>query len=296
MHPDTRPLAMERFLAGLCTSDVAWLKDQLANSEGSPPPDWVQWAVCIQGQWINAGCMPAERATQMAEHVPNMHVSDGLWRWDTGPENLAWRNTIVQQWLWQSHLQGDLPDWRYEAQDWLPDPALHALDGTAQAHEVGFRIERTGFRHLGLRSRAVHVNGFTADGQLVVGLRSRQKRQDPGLYDNLMAGGMSAGESWRDTLRREMQEEAGLDAAAWPDLPLAACVHSSRAEGNCWHSETLLVCHVVLSKDMRPHNQDGEVERFTVFSAEEALARMRSGEFTRDGILALALAVGEHEG
>ena len=93
-----------------------------------------------------------------------------------------------------------------------------------------------------------------------------------------------------------MLEEAGLDAALWPDLPLAACVHSSRAEGTCWHSETLLVCNVVLPKDMQPHNQDGEVERFAVFSAEEALARMRAGEFTRDGILALALAVGEHVG
>lgn len=182
-----------------------------------------------------------------------------------------------------------MSDWRHEAQDWLPDAQLHGAERTTEA-DVGLRIERAGFRHLGLRSRAVHVNGFTAEGELVVGLRSALKRVDPGLYDNLM-GGMSAGENWRDTFARELQEEAGLAASAWPDLRCAGTVHTCRTEGTRWHNETLIVSNVVLASGTVPHNQDGEVERFAIFTAPEVVQRMRAGEFTRDGVLTLALVV-----
>lgn len=282
--------AIDRFVEQLSADDVAWLALQLQTAQHEPPADWVTWRIAMQGQVLHAGHMPLERAAQMAEHVPGVHDQDGIWLWDTGKASLQWRSTTLQQWLWQAQLQGEVSDWRHEAQDWLPDPARHR-DAQASEDGVGLRIERAGFRHLGLRSRAVHVNGFTAEGELVVGLRSAQKRVDPGLYDNLMAGGMSAGEGWRDTFAREMQEEAGLAASAWPALRCMGTVHTCRAEGSRWHNETLIVCNVVLAPGMVPQNQDGEVERFATFDARGTVQRMRAGEFTRDGVLSLALAV-----
>lgn len=282
--------AIDRFVAQLSAEDVAWLVRQLQTAQHEPPADWAKWRIAMQGQVLNAGYMPSERAVQMAEHLPNVHYEGGIWHWDTGNASLQWRSSNLQQWLWEAQLHGEVSDWRYEAQDWLPYADHHGYDHAFDG-VVGLRIERAGFRHLGLRSRAVHVNGFTPGGELVVGLRSAQKRVDPGLYDNLMAGGISAGEGWRSTFAREMQEEAGLAASAWPELSCAGTIHTCRAEAMCWHSETLIVCNVVLDHSMVPQNQDGEVERFDSFAAPEVLHRMQAGEFTRDGILALALLI-----
>jgi isopentenyldiphosphate isomerase len=282
---------VEGFVSKLSQDDVLWLNAQLASALNVPPADWVNWHMIMDGECLSGGVIPPERIAQMAEVVPNMYRDHDLWRWDTRGESLQWRSTTLQQWLWMEHIHGQLDDWRFELQDWLPDPTFHTVQHIDDEPTVGLRIERSGFRHLGLRSRAVHVNGFTDEGQLVVGLRSALKRIDPGLYDNLMAGGMAAGESWKETFGREMHEETGLEASIWPHLSCAGTVHVGRVEGASWHSETLIICHVLLPMGVKPNNQDGEVERFATFDAQETLMRMRSGEFTRDAVLALALAV-----
>jgi 8-oxo-dGTP pyrophosphatase MutT (NUDIX family) len=177
-------------------------------------------------------------------------------------------------------------------QDWFPSQAT----GRHRPGDSGLpalTIERCGFRYLGLRSRAVHVNGFTHDGRLMVGQRAESKSQDPGLFDNLMAGGISSGETWEQTLQRELYEEASIvrDRTA-ASIVLTGILDTCRQDHDVWHSETLVVCNLLLAPDESPLNQDGEVQRFLRMSAPETIQRMKDGQFTRDGIISLAHGLG----
>lgn len=291
MSQDAVQKAIDRFISQLSRTDLSWLNDQYLNAKNEPPPDWVTWKILMEGEEHFAGFVPLDRALQMAKLIPRMQKQGGYWLWDANEMSLDWRSDKLQEWLWHAHQRGEVSDWRHELQDWFHDPVMHSTAPLQGHFEAGLRIERSGFSYLGLQSRAVHVNGFTPEGQLVVGLRSAHKHVDPGLYDNLMAGGISAGESWMQTFAREMQEEAGLKASIWPQVNCSGAIHTSRREGSSWHNETLLVCQVVLPEDAQPNNQDGEVERFSTFDASEVLSRMRANEFTRDGVLTLAHAV-----
>jgi 8-oxo-dGTP pyrophosphatase MutT (NUDIX family) len=291
MPRDTVEETIERFKSQLPPDDVSWLYEQTRSAQSMPPVGWENWQVILNGKRHHAGFMPSGRAQQMADWVSNVRKEGDLWQWDASDESLQTRSATLQDWLYQSHLTGDICDWRDELQDWIPDSTLHTTDSVDDGVAIGLRIERSGFRHLGLRSRAVHVNGFTSDGKLVVGLRSTLKKIDPGRFDNLMAGGISAGESWKQTFAREMMEEAGLQANLWPQVVCSGTIHTCRPEGASWHSETLIICHVVIPDGVHPLNQDGEVERFATFDAQEALFRMRAGQFTQDGVIALAVSL-----
>ena len=104
---------------------------------------------------------------------------------------------LTQGW----YREGRLPAWRGEYFD-ICSP------GSDQAK---FRLERIVARHLGFWTEAVHVNGLRADGDAMwLARRSMAKDSDPGMLDNMAAGGLSAGESIEHCLWRECWEEAGV--------------------------------------------------------------------------------------
>jgi 8-oxo-dGTP pyrophosphatase MutT (NUDIX family) len=108
-----------------------------------------------------------------------------------------------------------------------------------------------------------------------------------------MAGGMSAGETWEQTLQRELYEEAGIvRERASASITLMGYLHTCRQDRNVWHSETLIVCNLLLEPGENPRNLDGEVQRFLPMSAPETIQRMKDGQFTRDGIVSLAFGLG----
>jgi hypothetical protein len=55
-----------------------------------------------------------------------------------------------------------------------------------------FEIERAAARPFGLTTQAVHLNGIAGD-RMWLARRSPSKQIDPGMLDNLVAGGISAG-------------------------------------------------------------------------------------------------------
>ena len=85
---------------------------------------------------------------------------------------------------------------------------VRAVDGTVCAH-----VERGAVRVLGVATQAVHLVGWRSDGCLWLQQRALTKPNDPGLWDTLMGGTVSAGETVQQTLARETWEEAGLHLA-----------------------------------------------------------------------------------
>ncbi len=101
---------------------------------------------------------------------------------------------------------GLVPGWRNEEQLLL----------TRQG-QVLATAERALFKTLGFRSRAVHVHVENHKGCVWTGVRAATKHENPGMLDNLAAGGIASAESIDNTLWRELEEEAGMnsDDFAW---------------------------------------------------------------------------------
>lgn len=268
---NSAPLA---FFESLNPSDQSRLlaMDRLARQ--APPTDFVRW---FCGDAL-LGYLSPERAAWLVKHLAGCSmVSKGL-EWRGAGLTALQRSDALQGALLQAKGQGLLPGWRNEPFsfwhcDWLdPDPQVEPL----------FSVERSGFRWLGMLSHAVHVNGFLPDGRLWVARRSFSKATDPGMLDNVTAGGLPAGETVHDCLQRELAEEAGLFHLERHPLKPAGQVRTARLEAEGWHDEVLHVFNLTLSGEFVPSNQDGEVAEFMCLSAAETLARIDAGAFTVD--------------
>jgi 8-oxo-dGTP pyrophosphatase MutT (NUDIX family) len=276
----------QAFLEQLSPADqqvlAQWPSEQLL------PPGWVAWRSTAQ----HLGWMPEERAHAMQNLLADCH-------WDTTNTNnkrLLWncdgwssaqRSKAVQALLEQARTRGQLRGWRDEAfAFWHTGCRLPLPD-----QEAFLSVERSGFRHLGLMSHAVHINGFTKDGRLWCGRRAANKATDPGRLDNVTAGGLPAGETVLACALRELQEEAGLHLDARV-LANAGTRRTTRAETEGWHDETLLVFNLTLADSVVPHNQDGEVQEFLCLTPKDVLRRVQDGEFTDDAAASLAQGLG----
>lgn len=199
------------------------------------------------------------------------------------------RSARLQAALEQCHARGLVHGWRNEAfAFWHHDCLMPPDDGRPPL----LAVERAGFRFLGMRSHAVHINGFTPDGRLWCGRRSLTKATDPGLLDNVTAGGLPAGESPISCALRELQEEAGAILEDTRSLQEAGLVRTARLDTGGWHDETLLVYNLACADGWTPVNQDGEVAGFVCLSAAQTLEQIQAGAFTQDAVASLAQGLG----
>lgn len=148
------------------------------------------------------------------------------------------------------------------------------------------RIERGCARVLGIRTLAVHLIGWSTDGRVWLQQRSSSKAEDPDLWDTLVGGMVSADESPLEALRRETEEEAGLDLAALGPLREAPRLESRRPVGDGggqgYLHERLLTWQAVLPAGQSPQNRDGEVQAFALWTADEVRAGIAAGRLTLD--------------
>jgi 8-oxo-dGTP pyrophosphatase MutT (NUDIX family) len=156
-------------------------------------------------------------------------------------------------------------------------------------------VERAVVRVLGIATRAVHLVGFDTRGHVWLQQRALTKPNDPGLWDTLMGGMVSADDTLETALERETWEEAGLHLHALQDVEPGGWVHIERpvddgtrhgyvVEDICWSRCTL-------PDGMVPVNQDGEVERFECVAPREVVARLEAGLFTDEAALVLLQAM-----
>ena len=124
------------------------------------------------------------------------------WRIDGNLTESMARIALVMRDLKLTHV------WRNEQ--------LPVLDSRSSALGT---IERAAVRPLGLSTRAVHLVGETSDGQFWIQQRAMTKANDPGLWDTLMGGMVSAVDTVETALERETFEEAGLQLHSLFGLP-----------------------------------------------------------------------------
>ena len=156
-------------------------------------------------------------------------------------------------------------------------------------------VERGVVRPLGIVTRAVHLVGRTADGRFWVQQRALDKPDDPGLWDTLMGGMVSAADSVLTALERETWEEAGLRLEAVDNLRRGGSVtlrkpSSDQADAGYvveqvdWFAGTV-------ARGGAPVNQDGEVLQFALLDRTELLAKLQRNEFTTEAALILVAAL-----
>ena len=79
-----------------------------------------------------------------------------------------------------------------------------------------FLLERAAARYFGMHTYAAHVNGLVRRGDDIamwIARRSPTKSIDPAMLDNLVGGGIAAGQSVASTVIKEAWEEAGIPRA-----------------------------------------------------------------------------------
>jgi 8-oxo-dGTP pyrophosphatase MutT (NUDIX family) len=170
---------------------------------------------------------------------------------------------------------------------WRDEPYPVFASGTAT---VLARLERASSRFWGTLTLGAHANGWVAgdDGRpaaLWIAQRALTKPTDPGMLDNLVGGGVPAGQSPRETLVREGWEEAGLERPLLATATPGRVIRLARAIPEGWQHEWLYSFDLRLPAGVRPVNQDGEVAGFRCLPVAEAIELARGGAMTVDAAL-----------
>ncbi|SPA44570.1 NUDIX hydrolase [Cupriavidus taiwanensis] len=173
---------------------------------------------------------------------------------------------------------------------------LFAVTAALDAPAVAV-VERAAARFLGLLTFASHMNGIV-DGAvddrpaLWISRRSPAKAVDPGMWDNLVAGGMPHGSDPLATLVRECEEESGIPPGLARRVQAHGMIEVLRdlPEGVQW--EQVYVYDLLLPPDFMPHNQDGEVSEHRRVEVAPLLAIMSAGAMTVDATLVTLDALG----
>ncbi len=178
---------------------------------------------------------------------------------------------------------GCTPGWRNELLDVLTE-----VSNTHDAPKRVGAIERGVMRPLGLTTRAVHLSGWSEDGQLWVARRALTKATDPGMWDTLVGGLVGNLEDPELALLRESDEEAGLDA---PDLiartPLRTIAHMRRRLPEGFQTEAVMTCECVLPRHVQPANRDGEVMDIQCFDTAAIYKMLKEDAFTLEASIVI---------
>ena len=284
--------AIEKFKAALSAPEIQVLHQCLKQAMQPLPVDAVPWYL---------GGSPAAAGYIMPAHAKVLQSLSSQWtdlplglHWDTPERTPASRSRALAEFAKQLHDLGYVTGWRNEKFSFWEDHVIgtgpQCLEPTSLLR-AAFEMERSAFRFFGLRSHAVHVNGFTHEGHLWCGRRAVTKPTDPGMLDNVAAGGLPVGESLQTCAVREMAEEAGLSET----LALTAVSHghvsTCRAVATGWHHETLWVYNLLVPPDVTPLNQDGEVSEFKCLSPKQVVDAIASDAFTVDAACVIAHGV-----
>jgi 8-oxo-dGTP pyrophosphatase MutT (NUDIX family) len=165
-----------------------------------------------------------------------------------------------------------------------------------QGEQVG-TVERGAVRVLGITTCAVHLVGLAPDGRMWVQKRAMTKPNNPGQWDTLMGGMVSAADSLPQALARETWEEAGLQVDALVDVVQGGHVlfsrPSSEGGGAGYMVERIDWFRAVVPEGMAPNNQDGEVDEFALLPLAEVQAQVAQGLFTLEAGLVIAGFLGQ---
>lgn len=151
-------------------------------------------------------------------------------------------------------------------------------------------IERAACRFWGTLTLGAHCTGWVADASgrpthLWIAQRSFAKATDPGKFDNLIGGGVPAGQTPLEALVREGWEEAGLRPEALHRVAAGSLLKLHRDIPEGLQQEWLYAWDLELDAGVEPRNQDGEVAAFHRLPVDEAVALAAGDAMTVDAAL-----------
>ena len=182
----------------------------------------------------------------------------------------AARSAAVGEVIDALHREGSITGWRDER---------YAVVTSFDALPL-FHIERAAARYLGATTYAAHVNGYCGDGvacEMWLARRAATKPVDPGMLDNLVGGGMSAGTPPMHTIVKEAKEEAGIPEEIARNAVAAGTIEILREVPEGVQAETIFVHELELPRDFQPRNEDGEVAEFQRLPIARVIEIIESG-------------------
>jgi 8-oxo-dGTP pyrophosphatase MutT (NUDIX family) len=237
----------------------------------------VPFAVEIEGTAIEAGAVAPQHLRALRRWPHWVRVED---RQVTLVACTAERTEALATMNHALRADGLIVAWRDE-----PFP-LFDVSGRA----LGASMERAATRFWGTLTLGAHCNGYVADAQgrpaqLWIARRAPTKPTDPNRLDNLIGGGVPAGQAPRDTVIREGWEEAGLSPAQMHGLQRGRVLRLLRDIPEGLQREWIHVYDLALPIGVTPCNQDGEVAALALHDTPRALALAASDEMTVDAAL-----------
>mgnify|MGYP000078295518 CR=1 FL=1 len=218
-------VGLQKFRNALGEAEIQVLQNCLQQAKQALPEDAMPWY--LGSAYTPTGYLTPDHANiilslrQDWQRVPHGLV------WDAPNHTHASRSDALAVLAAELRELGHITGWRNEKFSYWPDSEI-LVNGVCveptDALRAAFEMERAAYRFFGLRSHAVHVNGFTEAGEMWCGRRSMAKPTDPGMLDNIAAGGLPVGEFLQSCSVREMAEEAGLSE----DLAMTAWAVSMR--------------------------------------------------------------------
>lgn len=162
---------------------------------------------------------------------------------------------------------------------------------SANGHPVA-SVERGAVRALGIATHGVHLHGYTTDGLVWIQQRALDKKTDPGGWDTLMGGMVSAADTLASALARETFEETGLRLDQLLNLRTVGHftlrMPNSTVSGLEYVVERIDWFQALLPPGVLPINQDGEVQQFRLANPAELRAMLLQNAFTTQASLILA--------
>lgn len=223
------------------------------------------------------------KATRVLEQQDGVTVLDESVSISDVPEQSLSIDDVLQQCATALQEAGLLRTWRNEL-----------LDVIGEGEKLSV-IERAAVRPLGMLTKAVHLNAWTADGRMWIARRASNKTTDPGLWDTLVGGLAGAGESLDTSLLRECDEEAGLSSQNLQErtaLRTLLRMHRRLPEG--YQVEDVLSSDCILDDSITPNNKDGEVSEFQLVSVDELWSMLEQQKFTLEAELVILDALARH--
>ena len=251
-------------------ADAQLLQRLVAQLQRRAQPSLPTNLVPLRIAGMQVGLAQREVARFVAQNVAGFALIDRTLTLTNDAVDFEARTELLALAAQKLRAAGMIRGWRNEAMS-VGEPAVAT-------------IERAACRPLGITTEAVHLNAYIDTDVLIVARPAAHKQIDAGLWDNLVGGMVSAGETLDRTLQREAWEEAGLRLDGIV-LTRGRHFQMRRPVPEGLQSEIIHVYDVTLQSDTRLANQDGEVDEIRRRSVSEVIEAIEHDEFTLESAL-----------
>lgn len=163
---------------------------------------------------------------------------------------------------------------------WKNEPYRVSTDFNA---EPKFLVERAAASLFGVQKYGVHLNGFVREDKnkikMWIGRRSATSGLYPNKLDQLVAGGLGAGFTPRETLIKECEEEANISKnLAQQAKSVGVITYCMTSEQGNLNRDVLFIYDLELPPNFVPENTDGETQAFYLWDLNKIMELIENTE------------------